>query len=54
MYCVQIQLSLRQSAKALWAKRQESIRDLEEFSSRGIPELTSTAIKDIIGSTSIF
>jgi hypothetical protein len=53
-YCAQIQFHLRQIEEAPWTKKGEFIKDLENFSSRGIPELTSKATKDVVRSPSIF
>jgi hypothetical protein len=53
-YCAQIQFRLRQIAEAPWTKKEKFIKDLEEFSSRGIPELRSKATNNFLRSSSIF
>jgi hypothetical protein len=53
-YCAQIQFRLRQIEEAPWTKKGEFIKYHENFSSRGIPKLTSKATKDVVRSPSIF
>jgi hypothetical protein len=53
-YCAQVQLRLRQIVDAPPTEKEDLLKDLEEFSFKGIPELKNGTMNDIITSSSKF